>query len=104
MAGTVRVGVAGVGSLGFRHARILREIPGVELVGIHDIDPERLAEVSATLGAAAFGEMYPLLDAVDALVVAVPTTAHEDVTSAALERGVSVLVAQPIAAPREAAE
>jgi len=104
MAGTVRVGVAGVGSLGFHHARILREIPGVELVGIHDIDPERLAEVSATLGAAAFGELYPLLDAVDALVVAVPTTAHEEVACAALERGVHVLVEKPIAPTLEAAD
>jgi len=104
MAGTVRVGVAGVGSLGFHHARILREIPGVELVGIHDIDPERLAEVSATLGAVAFRELAPLLEAVDALVVAVPTTAHEEVACAALERGVHVLVEKPIAPTLEAAD
>ncbi len=104
MAGNVRVGVVGVGSLGFHHARILREIPGAELVGIHDVDAKRLAEVSATLGATSFSELDSLLDLVDAVVVAVPTTAHEAVACAALERGVHVLVEKPIAPTLEAAD
>ncbi len=104
MAARVKIGVVGVGSLGFHHARIVREIPGAELAGIHDIDAARLAEVSATLGAPAAPTLDALLDVADAVVVAVPTVAHEAVACAALERGVHVLVEKPIAPTLEAAD
>jgi len=100
----VRVGVVGVGSLGFHHARILRDLTGAELVGIHDIDRDRLEAVSSELGVRAFDELDPLLDAVSAVVVAVPTTSHEAVACAALERGVHVLVEKPIAPSLDAAD
>ncbi|MFQ5937721.1 MAG: gfo/Idh/MocA family oxidoreductase, partial [Acidiferrobacterales bacterium] len=35
----VRVGVVGVGYLGRFHARIYKEMPDVDLVGVADIDP-----------------------------------------------------------------
>lgn len=104
MGAPTRVGVAGVGSLGFHHARILREIEGAELVGIFDTNPERLAEVAATLGALPAAMLDALLDRVDALVVAVPTVAHEAVARAALARGVHVLIEKPIAPTLDAAE
>lgn len=100
----VRFGVAGVGSLGFHHARILSEMEGVELVGAYDTRPDRLAEVASTLNAPAAASLESLLDRVDALVVAVPTTAHEEVARAALARGVHVLVEKPIAPTIDAAE
>ncbi|HEX6939617.1 MAG TPA: Gfo/Idh/MocA family oxidoreductase [Longimicrobiales bacterium] len=100
----VRIGVVGVGSLGFHHARLLKEIPGVELVGVHDTDAARLAEVGATLGVRTVPALEPLLAEVDAAVVAVPTVAHEAVACAALERGVHVLVEKPIAPTLEAAD
>ncbi len=99
-----RVGVVGVGSLGFHHARILRDLPGARMVGVHDTRPERLAEVGSQLEVPTFEELEPLLDAADALVVAVPTTAHEAVARAALERGLPVLVEKPIAPDLDAAD
>ncbi|HEX7120460.1 MAG TPA: Gfo/Idh/MocA family oxidoreductase [Longimicrobiales bacterium] len=100
----IRVGVVGVGSLGFHHARLLKEIPGVELAGIHDTNPDRLAEVAATLGVRAVSGLDALLAEVDAAVVAVPTSAHEAVACAALGRGVHVLIEKPIAPTLEAAD
>ena len=84
-----RVGVAGVGALGYHHARILASLPGVSMAGVHDIRAERAREVSSDLGVTAHEELGPLLDACDALVVAVPTSAHESVARAALERGLA---------------
>jgi predicted dehydrogenase len=72
----IRVGVIGAGSLGFHHARILREVPGAEMAGIYDADAARAASVSSELGVRAFPTRDALLEAVDAAVVAVPTTAH----------------------------
>ncbi|HEX8243593.1 MAG TPA: Gfo/Idh/MocA family oxidoreductase [Longimicrobium sp.] len=93
-----RAGVIGAGSLGFHHARILRSVPGAEMVGIYDSDPARAAAVSAELGVHAFPTREALLQAVDAAVVAVPTTAHAEVALAALDAGVHLLIEKPIAA------
>lgn len=104
MARGLKVGVIGVGSLGFHHARLLRELPGAELVGVHDTDAARLAEVSEALGVRPFSELGALLDDVEAAVVAVPTSAHEAVACVALERGIHVLIEKPIAPTLEAAD
>ena len=103
-AALVRIGVVGVGSLGFHHARILRDVPGVAMAGIHDADAGRAARVAAELGVEDRGGLEALFDHSDAVVVAVPTSAHEAVAVAALERGVHVLVEKPMAPSLEAAD
>jgi predicted dehydrogenase len=99
-----RVGVIGAGSLGFHHARILREVAGAEMAGIFDASPERAAAVSAELGVHAFASVDALLSSVDAAVVAVPTTAHAEVALAALDAGVHLLIEKPIAVSVEEAD
>lgn len=99
-----RVGVIGAGSLGFHHARILRGIAGAEMVGIFDASPERAAHVSGELGVKAFPSLDAFLGAVDAAVVAVPTTAHAEVALQALDAGVHLLIEKPIAASVEEAD
>ena len=94
----------GVGSLGFHHARILRDVPGVQLVGVHDSSSARRAQVAAELGITAIDTQNELLEQVQACVVAVPTTAHERVACGALARGVHVLVEKPIAPDLAAAD
>lgn len=104
MAGALNLGVAGVGSLGRHHARLLRDMPDAHLVGIHDTDPERLRAVGGELGVATFDALEPLLDRIEALVIAVPTAVHEPVARAAVARGVHVLIEKPIAPSLEAAD
>lgn len=98
------VGVIGVGSLGYHHARILRDLEGVSSAGFFDVDPARSAQVAAELEIEAHDELGALLDAADAVVVAVPTTAHEDVAISALERGIHVLIEKPLAPSLDAAD
>ena len=93
----LRLGVAGVGSLGFHHARIARELPNATLVGVHDANPARLQQVEQELGVRGFPDLGALLDQVDACIIAVTTTAHETVALQALQRGVHVLIEKPIA-------
>jgi predicted dehydrogenase len=100
----VNVGVIGVGSLGFHHARILADMDGVRMAGVHDIDAARLAEVGQTLGLPTFDDPDALLDAVDAVVVAVPTVAHEAVAVRAAEHGANMLIEKPIAPALDAAD
>jgi predicted dehydrogenase len=100
----LRAGVLGVGSLGFHHARILREVAGVEMVGVYDASAARMAQVAAELGVRAYASRDELLAEVDAAVVAVTTTSHAEVALAAIERGVHLLVEKPIAATLEEAD
>lgn len=100
----LRIGVIGVGSLGFHHARIARELPDTGFAGIHDTDHDRLDAVARELGVEAHEELDALLDRADAVVIAVPTESHEAVAVPALERGIHVLVEKPIAPTLEAAD
>jgi predicted dehydrogenase len=93
----MKAGVLGVGSLGFHHARILREVSGAEMAGVYDEDPARLEKVSAELGVRAFRSRDELLETVDAAVIAVPTTVHAEVAMAAIDAGVHLLIEKPIA-------
>ncbi|MGH7427889.1 MAG: Gfo/Idh/MocA family oxidoreductase [Candidatus Methylomirabilaceae bacterium] len=93
----VRVGVVGVGYVGEHHARIYSELPGVELVGLVDIDEARLSEVGARHRAFLSRDYRELLGKVDAVSVAVPTLLHYPIAKELLEFGIDVLVEKPIA-------
>lgn len=94
----IRVGVVGVGDFGRNHARVLHDLPGAELAGIHDADPERARQVAAEFSTRAFADVAHLAEQVDAACVAVPTKLHARISSDLLERGIDVLVEKPIAA------
>jgi len=104
MSGRTRLGVVGVGSLGFHHARILSQMPSIEMVGVHDSRADRLTEVGSQLGVATYPDMRQLAARCDAVVVAVPTTAHERVALTMVEEGAHVLVEKPIAPDLESAD
>ena len=100
----LRIGVVGVGSLGFHHARILRDLPETDAPLIFDVDTARTEFVSAELGLTPSDSLDHLFDWADALVVAVPTTEHEAIATAALEQGVHVLIEKPMAPSLDAAD
>ncbi len=101
----IRVGVVGVGDFGRNHVRVLHDLAGAELVGVHDADPERARQVAAEFGTRAFEDVAHLAEQADAACVAVPTKLHARISSELLEHGVDVLVEKPIAASlREADE
>lgn len=100
----VSLGVAGVGRLGREHARILAGLGGVRLAGVHDVDADRGRRVAGETGTRHHATLDGLLERVDALVVAVPTSAHHPVARRALEAGCHVLVEKPVAGTLEEAD
>lgn len=100
----INVGVIGVGSLGYHHARILRDVPGAKLAGVYDANEERLGKVVAELGVRGFASAHELLANVNACVIAVPTSFHAPVALNAVSRGVHVLIEKPIAPTLEQAD
>ncbi|GMR12884.1 MAG: Gfo/Idh/MocA family oxidoreductase [Gemmatimonadota bacterium] len=98
------IGVIGAGSLGFQHARILAGLDGARMAGVFDLDPARSQQAATQLGVSVHESMDALLSVATAVVVAVPTLDHEAVATAALERGLHVLIEKPIAPTLEAAD
>ena len=96
----LRAGLLGVGMMGRHHARVLREVDGIELVAIADPggDPHGVAGALPVLP-----DIDALIEAgIDIAVVAVPTRFHEDAALKLAEAGVHTLVEKPIAHSVEA--
>ncbi|OLD67398.1 MAG: hypothetical protein AUI52_00650 [Acidobacteria bacterium 13_1_40CM_2_68_10] len=99
----VRVAVIGVGSLGQHHARIYASLPEARLQAVVDTDLDRAAAIAARHGVLALASHRDLPRDLDAVSVAVPTSAHAPIVAACLERGLAVLVEKPMAATLEEA-
>jgi len=107
MAAPLRVGLAGLGSMGRNHLRVIAAHPECRLAAIADPDPAALADAVAKTGAEGFADPGAMVAeaAIEAVVVAAPTTAHLALALAAIGRGLPVLVEKPLAAtPDEAFE
>jgi UDP-N-acetylglucosamine 3-dehydrogenase len=101
----LKVGVIGIGSMGINHARVYSQLKDVDLVGIADIDKEKVEEAAKQYGAKAFNNYKDLLDQeLDGVSIVVPTTLHKEVALEAIERGINILVEKPIADSVENAE
>jgi predicted dehydrogenase len=94
---SLRMAVIGVGYLGRHHARILAELPDVELVGVVDTNRARAEEIATKVGTRAFGDAAGLVGQIDAATIAVPTERHHAVALPLLAAGVPVLVEKPMA-------
>lgn len=100
----IDVGVVGVGSLGFHHARLLQELPEARLAGIYDIDGERARAVAAELETRACPTLEQLLQETEAVIIAVSTNSHFDVGVIALEHECDLLIEKPITTTTDEAD
>ena len=94
----IRVAVVGAGEFGRNHARVYKQLPQAELVGVVDINSERAATVAAEFGTTALPGIGALAGRVDAVSLAVPTALHSNIGCALLRQDIDVLVEKPMAA------
>lgn len=95
---TVRLGTAGLGLVGLRHAQAIALCPGVELVGV--ADPGEAGRVAATeRGLACYETLADLIDqtAPDGIILATPTPLHVAQATHCIDHGLPVLVEKPLA-------
>ena len=91
----LRAGLVGLGMMGRHHARVLRSLPGVQLVAV--VDPAGDAH-----GVAEGAPVYAGLDeavahGLDYCVIAAPTAFHTELALALAAAGVHALVEKPLA-------
>ncbi|MCB2174988.1 MAG: Gfo/Idh/MocA family oxidoreductase [Actinomycetales bacterium] len=91
----LRAGLIGLGMMGRHHARVLRSLPGVELVAVADPG----GDAHGAAGGLEVGrDVQHLIDSgIDYAMVAVPTAYHEEIALALAEAGVHAMVEKPLA-------
>ena len=96
----LRVGIAGLGRLGKRHAeQLARRTPGAQLVAACSPVAAELAWARESLGVTTLHEDFEAFvrdPQLDAVVLVTPTTLHAEQTIAALEAGKHVFVEKPL--------
>lgn len=98
---TLRAGLIGLGAMGRNHARVLRNLDGVDLVGIADPMGDRHGIAQDT---PVHDHAEALLEAgIDMCVVAAPTEDHERLGLLLADAGVHTLIEKPLAHTHESA-
>lgn len=100
----LRCAVIGVGHLGQWHAAKYAQLPQTDLIAVVDADAATAQRVAGLYGCAALPDHRALLDRVDAVSIAAPTTLHYPIARDFLEAGVHVLVEKPITTTGDEAE
>jgi predicted dehydrogenase len=102
----LRVAVIGAGKLGQHHARIYSKMlkSNVSLVAVCDANRQQAEKISSRFGTAAYTDYHDLLDKVDAVSIAVPTSLHYGIGKEIILRGIHCLIEKPLTAKLTDAE
>ena len=100
----IRVAVVGAGKMGTYHAKLLGRTPGVDLVGVCDMNIWKAQLAAWQSNTVAVRDYKDVFGRVDAVIVAVPTPLHHAVGMAALAAGAHVLIEKPLASTVEEAK
>ncbi len=98
---SVRVGIIGVGNMGYSHAKNIAagKIKGMVLSALCDINPQREAVCKDKFSNVFFSKDYNELlngKVCDAVIIATPHRFHSDIASAALRAGLHIITEKPM--------
>lgn len=95
---SVTIGFIGLGNIISHHLTGLKATPGLQLVSVCDVDPEKVKRWSQELRCRGFTDYRDLLaEPPDAVLVALPHGLHCEAAVEALRAGCHVLVEKPLA-------
>jgi predicted dehydrogenase len=93
---SLKLSVIGVGHLGSIHAKLLKNIDNIDFVGIRDINFDRSKLISEELQVKSFESLEETIQNSDAIIIAVPTSAHFEIASECIRHGKHLLIEKPI--------
>ena len=100
----IKVGVVGIGHLGNYHLQKYQKLENCEITAVADMITDCAQKAAGIYKCAAFSDYRAMLDKVDAVSIAVPTSEHYKVARDFLAAGVDVLIEKPICATLEEAD
>jgi len=92
----LKIGVLGAGHLGKIHIRCIKDIPGFDLVGFYDPNPEIAVQVAEEFQIRNYGTLDELIDAVDVVDIVTPTISHFECASKSLKKYKHVFIEKPV--------
>lgn len=100
---TLRIGLIGCGGMALHLARQAREIEGVEISAVCDVDSERTASAVQEFSAEGFTDYREMIaqTRLDAVIIATPGVAHADPAVASAQAGLHIFCEKPMATTLE---
>jgi UDP-N-acetyl-2-amino-2-deoxyglucuronate dehydrogenase len=94
----VKIGILGAGNISDTHARAAAAIPGVSVVAVFGANVEKTAALAARHGAASYRDFDSFLAhrPMDAVAIGSPSGLHAEQATAAVRRGLHVIVEKPL--------
>jgi predicted dehydrogenase len=92
----LKIAVIGVGHLGKFHTQKYAQMPGVELMGIVDIDSPKVSALADQYNTRAYTDYRQIMGGIEAASLAVPTALHHDLALDLLRAGIHLLIEKPI--------
>jgi predicted dehydrogenase len=100
----MKIGLIGCGYLGKIHAKCIKEIKNVELVGVYDISQEAAEETAEKFYTTAYFELQPLIDQCDVVDIVASTATHFELAKKAIISGKHCFIEKPLTATVDEAE
>jgi len=91
-----KTAVIGVGHMGNQHARVYAELGNSQLIGVYDLDREIGRRIALQHGTTLFDSIPELIEAAEAVSIAVPTSSHFDVAAQCILAGRHILLEKPM--------
>lgn len=91
----IRIGVVGVGRMGEYHMGVLSDMVGVAEIMVADVDEARARQIGEQFDVPWSTRYADIIDKVDVVVIAVPTSQHHPVAMDFLGSGIHVLLEKP---------
>ncbi len=95
---TIRFGVVGPGSIGHSHCRAIQQTQGAELVSVLGRDALKTENFAAKYEIAPYTETELFLQdkSLDAIAIATPSGAHQEIALLAADKGIHILCEKPL--------
>lgn len=91
-----KIGIVGVGNFGKYHVEELLKMPEFNLIGFFDINPTTSKLISSKFNITAFNSYSELLNSVEVIDIAVPTSLHYTCAVEAIKKQKHVFIEKPV--------
>jgi len=93
----LRTAVIGAGKMGAIHAKVYDQLPDSDLIAVVDIDAGKAQRLADQYHCLATTDCAEILDKVDAVTIATPTTTHLKLAKIFIKKQIAVLIEKPLA-------
>ncbi|OGU59857.1 MAG: hypothetical protein A2X64_04090 [Ignavibacteria bacterium GWF2_33_9] len=92
----VKIAVIGVGHLGKIHAKLWKNVPNADLIGVYDINQESANAIAKELDCTVFNSINEIAEKCDAVTISSITKTHFKIAQQLIEKGIHCFIEKPI--------